>query len=80
MVTQELIDWADVVFVMSEREDRHLTFIESNFNVRGKLVCDLDVPDNYDRDDPELIGLLRKKIEESMVLQGYPVEKESPTD
>jgi predicted protein tyrosine phosphatase len=79
-VTQDLIDWADVVFVMSEKEDRHLTLLESNFNLKDKLVCDLDIPDNYDRDDPELIALLRKKIEEFLLLQGYPAEKESPTN
>jgi predicted protein tyrosine phosphatase len=77
-VSQDLIDWADVVFVMSEKEDGHLTFIEKNFSVKGKLVCDLDIPDNYDRNDPELIGLLRKKIEEFMPPRGYPVERESP--
>ncbi len=77
MVTQELIDWADLVFVMSEREDKHQTLIESNFNLKDKPVCDLDVSDNYNRDDPELIALLRKKIEEFMLLQGYPVEKGS---
>ena len=74
-VSQDLIDWADVVFVMSEKEDGHLTFIRNRFRVKDKLVCDLDIPDNYDRDDPELIGLLRKKIEEFMLLQGYPVER-----
>lgn len=77
-VTQELIDWADVVFVMSENEDGHLTFIESNFDLNGKLVCDLDVPDNYDRDDPELIGLLSEKINEFLILQGYTEELELP--
>ena len=77
-VTQGLIDWADVVFVMSEKEDGHLTFIENNFRVKGKVVCDLDIPDNYDTGDPELIGLLRKKIAEFMLLQGYPLEKKSP--
>jgi predicted protein tyrosine phosphatase len=77
-VSQDLIDWADVVFVMSEKEDGHLTFIENSFSVKNKLVCDLDIPDNYDRNDPELIGLLRKKIEEFMPPRGYPVERESP--
>jgi hypothetical protein len=67
-----LDDWADLVFVMSEKEDGHLTFIESNFSLKDKLVCDLDISDNYDRDDPELVGLLRKKVEEFLLLQGYP--------
>jgi predicted protein tyrosine phosphatase len=77
-VSQDLIDWADVVFVMSEKEDGHLTFIENNFSLKDKLVCDLDIPDNYDRGDPELIGLLRVKIAEFMLLQGYPMESEAP--
>lgn len=57
---------------MSEKEDGHRTFIENNFSVKDQLVCDLDIPDNYDRDDPELIELLGNKIEESMPQQGYP--------
>jgi predicted protein tyrosine phosphatase len=73
-ISQDLIDWADVVFVMSEKEDGHRTFIENNFSVKGKLACDLGIPDNYDRDDPELVELLRKKIEEFFLLQGYPAE------
>jgi predicted protein tyrosine phosphatase len=71
-ISQDLIDWADLVFVMSEKEDGHLTFIESNFSLKDTLVCDLDISDNYDRDDPELVGLLRKKVEEFLLLQGYP--------
>ena len=72
VVSQELIDWADLVFVMSETDDGHLTFIKNNFSLKGKRVCDLDIPDNYGRDDPELIGLLREKGKEFLLLQGYP--------
>ena len=75
-ISQALIDWADVVFVMSEKEDGHQTFIENNFTLKDKLVCDLDIPDNYERDDPELLGLLRMKIEEFMQFRGYPIERE----
>ncbi len=75
-VSQDLIDWADVVFVMSEKEDGHLTFIENNFSLKNKPVHDLDIPDDYDRNDPELICLLRKKIEKFIPLQGYPVDME----
>ena len=73
-VSQELIDWADVVFVMSEKEDGHLTILERTFNLRGKLVCDLDIPDNYDRDDPELINLLKWKIEKIILSNNFPGE------
>jgi predicted protein tyrosine phosphatase len=33
-ISQDLIDWADLVFVMSEKEDGHLTFIKSNFSLK----------------------------------------------
>ena len=77
-VSQDLVDWADVVFVMSEKEDGHLTFIENNFSVKDKLLYDLDIPDAYDTNDPELIRILRKKIEEFMLLRGYPLERKFP--
>lgn len=62
-VSQNLIDWADVVFVMSEREDGHLTFLKQNFNIKEKKIFDLDISDVYDRDDPELIKLIADKLE-----------------
>jgi predicted protein tyrosine phosphatase len=43
-VTQELIDWADKIFVMSEIKGRHLTFLETHFKLKGKTVIDLDIP------------------------------------
>jgi predicted protein tyrosine phosphatase len=61
-VTQELIDWADKIFVMSELEDGHLTFLETHFNLKGKAVYDLDIPDRYQRGSQELINLLAAKI------------------
>jgi predicted protein tyrosine phosphatase len=39
-VNQELIDWADKIFVMSELEDRHLTHLEAHFNLKGKAVIE----------------------------------------
>jgi len=61
-VTQELIDWADNIFVMSELEDDHLTFLETHFNLKGKAVYDLDIPDRYKRGSQELINLLASRI------------------
>jgi predicted protein tyrosine phosphatase len=43
-VTQELIDWADQIFVMSELDDGHLTFLETHFNLKGKAVYDRRPP------------------------------------
>ena len=61
-VSQELIDWADKIFVMSELEDRHLTFLETNFNLTSKAVFDLDIPDRYERGARELINLLASRL------------------
>jgi predicted protein tyrosine phosphatase len=61
-VTQELIDWADKIFVMSELEDRHLTFLETHFNLEGKAVYDIDISDRYKRGSWELINLLTARI------------------
>ncbi len=61
-VNQELIGWADIIFVMSEREDCHLTFLQENFSVSGKTIYDLDIADRYARNDPKLVNLLKEKI------------------
>ncbi len=61
-VTQELIDWADKIFVMSELEDGHLTYLERRFNIKGKTVIDLDIPDRYERGSQELINLLVSRL------------------
>jgi predicted protein tyrosine phosphatase len=61
-VSQELIDWADKIFVMSEREDEHLTFLETKFNLTSKAVYDLDIPDRYKRGSQELINLLTSRL------------------
>lgn len=61
-MSQDLIDWSDIIFVMSEKEDGHLTSLKNNFNLDGKEVYDLDVSDIYDEKDPELASILRKKL------------------
>lgn len=56
------VDWADIVFVM---ERRHLSKLRQRFgeNLSGKKVVCLDVPDRYEFMQPELVELLRKKVE-----------------
>ena len=61
-VTQELIEWADQIFVMSELDDGHLTFLETHFNLKGKAVYDLDIPDRYGRGSQKLINLLAARL------------------
>ena len=68
-ITQDLIDWADVIFVMSEKRDGHLSFLRKHFNVKGKEIYDLDIPDMYIRNDPKLIELLIKKLSSHIAVE-----------
>ncbi|MDO8536633.1 MAG: phosphotyrosine protein phosphatase, partial [bacterium] len=61
-VSQEIVDWADIIFAMSEKEDGHVTFLKNNFNLSDKPIYDLDISDVYDRNDPKLVSILKKKI------------------
>lgn len=64
-VSQELINWADTIFVMSEGSDGHKTFLEKRFNIMGKVLYDLDIPNNYGDGPGEqkvLHELLREKL------------------
>jgi protein-tyrosine phosphatase len=64
-VNAELLEWADLVFVMDERIDRHRSELLTRFPAMEQLkekVIVLGVPDIYDRDSPELIMLLRQRL------------------
>lgn len=60
-LTPELLEWADLVFVM---ERAHRNKLSSRFRAhlgRQRVVC-LDIPDEYDYMDPMLVRLLRVKV------------------
>ena len=57
-----MLDWADVVFVMSEREAGHVSYLKWNFNLNGKQIHDLKILDRYYRNDPDLVSLLRERL------------------
>ena len=60
-VTPELLEWAEVIFVM---EKAHRNKLSSKFRPYlndKKIVC-LDIPDEYEFMDPLLIRLLRAKV------------------
>lgn len=61
-VSRELIAWADLIVVMEARHKRALTrsFGEA---LRGRRLIVADIPDRYDAMDPELIALLRRRVE-----------------
>ena len=56
------IAWADLIFVMEEKHKSHL---RSSFPAQTKhaAIHVLDIPDEYQKNDPELIELLRSGTE-----------------
>jgi predicted protein tyrosine phosphatase len=61
-VTREMLLWADRVFVMSEREDRHRSLLRMRFPEVERPVVDLDVEDRWRRGDPELVRRLLRSL------------------
>lgn len=60
-LSAELVDWADIIFVMEKRHQRKLS---DNFKaqLRGKRVVCLGIPDDYEFMQPELVELLEAKV------------------
>ena len=65
-VTAELLDWAELIFVM---ERAHRTKLGKKFraHLSGKRIVCLDIPDEYDLMDPKLVALLEAKVPRYLV-------------
>ncbi|MEI9966390.1 MAG: protein tyrosine phosphatase [Candidatus Moraniibacteriota bacterium] len=61
-ITQSHLNWADRVFLMSEKEDGHLTYLRNHFDIEGKNIEVLEIPNIYQRGDPKLVELLQKRL------------------
>lgn len=59
--TAELIEWADLIFVM---EKAHRNKLSAKFkpSLLNKRVICLDIPDEYEFMDPVLVRLLQSKV------------------
>jgi len=57
----DLIEWADIVFVMEKIHKSKVTKKYSALLKSKRLIC-LAIADNYQRMQPELVQLLRKKV------------------
>ncbi len=69
-VTQELLDWADVIFIMEEAWQ--LCDLERRFPkmcVKKKIIS-LNLADIYDFMSPELVRLLKLRVEYQLRLLG----------
>lgn len=60
-VSQELLDWAEIVVVMEKRQRNVLHKRFRNLYERKRIEC-LNVDDSHDFADPGLTALLREKL------------------
>lgn len=58
-VTRQLVEWADKIFVMEQKHADRLESLEPR--ARAKIVV-LNIPDEYHRNNPELIRLLNERV------------------
>lgn len=60
-LTAELVEWADVIFVM---EKIHRTKLQQRFraSLKSKRVVCLDIPDKYGFMDPALVRVLEARL------------------
>jgi predicted protein tyrosine phosphatase len=61
-VNRDLLLWADRVFVMCEKEDRHETQLRLRFPGVDRPLVDLNVEDRWRRGHPELVARLLKRL------------------
>lgn len=59
VVSEELINWADMIFVMEKHHKEVLKRIDPEAE---KKIIVLDIEDHYLRNDPELASILKEKL------------------
>jgi predicted protein tyrosine phosphatase len=60
-VTPELLEWAELIFVMEAVHRKRLVRKFRAYLNRKRVVC-LDIPDEYEFMDPTLVTLLRASV------------------
>ena len=76
-VTEDLLEWADIVFVM---ERRHRNFLQRRFRSvcsRRRIIC-LHVPDEFEFMAPSLVSALESAVRP--ILDRAPRRSPSPSD
>ena len=64
-VTKDLLHWADIIFTM---EEKHAQYIRNEFieSVLNKKIIVLVIPNNYYFMEPDLIKLIKIKVDPSL--------------
>ena len=60
-VTPELVEWADIIFVMEQRQRSRLS-ARFKAQLKGKRVVCLEIPDEYEYMEERLVRLLQARV------------------
>jgi predicted protein tyrosine phosphatase len=60
-VNGRMLDWADVIFTMDEKQRASLGRMFPSHRALDQLIC-LDIPDEFTFLDPALVTLLEQKV------------------
>ncbi len=72
-VTKDMVAWADIIFVMDERNEQHKTQLVKKFpEAWNKQIVILGIPNEFIRNDPELTKLLKLKLNDYLEEQIPP--------
>ena len=63
----DLIEWADVIFVMEKSHRKKVSTKFSSLLRHKKLIC-LDIADNYRYMQAELVQLLKRRVQSSVAI------------
>jgi len=58
-ISESLLDWADKIFVMEKEHEAAILRLKPDLE---KKITVLDIPNNYRRNDPELVKTLKAKL------------------
>jgi len=68
-LSSDLLEWADVVFVMEKSHRNKLSKKFWPFLTHQRVIC-LDIPDIFEYMDPSLVQLLEEKVSPFLVRYG----------
>lgn len=60
-LSAELVEWADVIFVMEKAHRNRLSSKFKKYLVGKRVIC-LEIPDDYEYMQPELVRLLKNRV------------------
>lgn len=71
-ITKEAIEWADIIVLMDEKNDKQKSALFEMFSyekLKQKDIRVLGIPDIYHREDPELEKVLINKLKEEGLIE-----------